>query len=147
MDKGVQPRVAYPYPSQTKISHPSQKKRVKLQPLPEFQCQTRIKTHPLPDCCAWKQPPSQTETVKTYPCQTVGLKTAPFPDRNCEKHTLEGGTSPVHKNSQSPPPPSRGRGKHDRFRCTLNPYGLKHWLWFLNDWQETGSLSSLQFSK
>ena len=27
----------------------------------------------------------------------LGLKTTPFPGRNCEKHTLEGGTSPVHK--------------------------------------------------
>ena len=27
----------------------------------------------------------------------LGLKTAPSPDRNREKHTREGGTSPVHK--------------------------------------------------
>ena len=26
----------------------------------------------------------------------LGLKTTPFPHRNCEKHTLEGGTPPVH---------------------------------------------------
>ena len=31
------------------------------------------------------------------PCHAIGLKTTPFPDRNCGKHTLEGGTSPVHK--------------------------------------------------
>ena len=31
------------------------------------------------------------------PCQAVELKRTPFPDRNCGKHTLEGGTSPVHK--------------------------------------------------
>ena len=69
----MQLRVAYPYPSQTKISHPSQKKKEdKITTLARIWYQTRIKTHPLPDCLV------------------LGLKvkTTPFPDRNREKRTL-----------------------------------------------------------
>ena len=43
------------------------------------------------------------------PCQTVGLKIAPFPDRNGEKHTLEGSISPVHAQRIARP-----RGQTDR---------------------------------
>ena len=39
MDGGVQPTVADPYPFQTKISSPSQKTVVKLQPLPDRNCE------------------------------------------------------------------------------------------------------------
>ena len=41
--------------------------------------------------------------TKHTPCQTVGVKTTPFPDRNCEKHTLEGGMPNTQTIVSAPP--------------------------------------------
>ena len=74
MDRSVQPRVAYPYLFQTKITRHPQKKRVKLQPLPEFWYQTRIKTDPLPNCWAQNSTFPRTEIVKNIPFRAAHLQ-------------------------------------------------------------------------
>ena len=65
----MQPRVAYPYPSQTNIFHPSQKKNGKITTLAGISVSN--------------------QDQNTSLARLLGLKTTPFPDRNCEKHTLE----------------------------------------------------------
>ena len=88
---GVQHRVAYPYPSQTKISHPSQKKRVKLHnPCQNFGSKPGSKHTP-------------------WPCQTVGLKTTPFPCRHKVWKTYPWGRRipSTHSIARAPPPPLR----------------------------------------
>ena len=61
------PGLHTPYPSQTKIFHPSQRERSKITTLTRMSVSHQDQTRPLPDCWAWKQHPSQTETVKNVP--------------------------------------------------------------------------------
>ena len=80
------------------------RKKVKLQPLPEFQYQTRIQTHPLPDCWAWKQHPSQTESMKNIPLPDCWAENSTLPRQKLEKNIPLRAAHPQYtKYSQRPP--------------------------------------------